>query len=101
MIANIAINGFGRIGRCFLRAAMSDKEFSNIANIVAINDLTDAKEPKKHITAGAKKVIISAPAKSPDATVLIGINDNLYDNKKHDVISMASCTTNCLAPLLK
>jgi glyceraldehyde 3-phosphate dehydrogenase len=166
MIANIAINGFGRIGRCFLRAAMSDKEFSNIANIVAINDLTDAKtlahlfkydstfgkyegrveakgneilvdeqsikvisekdplklpwkdlkidiviestgkfndakEAKKHITAGAKKVIISAPAKSPDATVLIGINDNLYDNKKHHVISMASCTTNCLAPLLK
>jgi glyceraldehyde 3-phosphate dehydrogenase len=166
MMANIAINGFGRIGRCFLRAAMSDREFTNIANIVAINDLTDAKtlahlfkydstfgryegrveakdneivvdeqrikvisekdplnlpwkdlkidiviestgkfndakEAKKHITAGAKKVIISAPAKSPDATVLIGINDNLYDNKKHDVISMASCTTNCLAPLLK
>lgn len=166
MVARIAINGFGRIGRCFLRAAMSDKEFSNIANIVAINDLTDAKtlahlfrydstfgkyegrveakdneilvdeqsikvisekdplklpwkdlkidiviestgkfndakEAKKHITAGAKKVIISAPAKSPDATVLIGINDNLYDNTKHDVISMASCTTNCLAPLLK
>jgi glyceraldehyde 3-phosphate dehydrogenase len=166
MMANIAINGFGRIGRCFLRAAMSDKEFSNIANIVAINDVTDAKtlahlfrydstfgryegrveakdneilvdeqsikvisekdplklpwkdlkidiviestgkfndakEAKKHIAAGAKKVIISAPAKSPDATVLIGINDNLYDNKKHDVISMASCTTNCLAPLLK
>ena len=166
MKANIAINGFGRIGRCFLRAAMSDKKFGNIANIVAINDLTDAKtlahlfrydstfgkyegrveakdneilvdeqrikvisekdplnlpwkdlkidiviestgkfndakEAKKHITAGAKKVIISAPAKSPDATVLIGINDNVYDNKKHDVISMASCTTNCLAPLLK
>jgi glyceraldehyde-3-phosphate dehydrogenase type I len=166
MVAKIAINGFGRIGRCFLRAAMADKEFGNIANIVAINDLTDAKtlahlfkydstfgkyegkveakddeilvdehslkvlaekdplklpwkdlkidiviestgkfndanEAKKHITAGAKKVIISAPAKSPDATILIGINDNLYDNTKHDVISMASCTTNCLAPLLK
>jgi len=166
MIANIAINGFGRIGRCFLRAAMSDKEFSNIANIVAINDLTDAKtlahlfkydstfgkyagkveakdneilvdeqrikvisekdplmlpwkdlkidiviestgkfndakEAKKHISAGARKVIISAPAKNPDVTVLIGINDNLYNNTRHDVISMASCTTNCLAPLLK
>ena len=166
MVAKIAINGFGRIGRCFLRAAMADKEFGNIANIVAINDLTDAKtlahlfkydstfgkyegrveardeeilvdehslkvlaekdplklpwkdlkidivlestgkfndakEAKKHLIAGAKKVIISAPAKSPDATVLIGINDNLYDNTKHDVISMASCTTNCLAPLLK
>lgn len=166
MIANIAINGFGRIGRCFLRAAMSDKQFSKIANIVAINDLTDAKtlahlfrydstfgkyegrveakdneivvdeqsikvisekdplklpwkdlkidiviestgkfndakEARKHITAGAKKVLISAPAKNPDATVLIGINDTLYDNTKHEVISMASCTTNCLAPLLK
>lgn len=166
MVTKIAINGFGRIGRCFLRAATADKEFGNIANIVAINDLTDAKtlahlfkydstfgkyegtveakddeiivneqnlkvlaekdplklpwkdlkidiviestgkfndaeEAKKHITAGAKKVIISAPAKNPDATVLIGINDNLYDGTKHDVISMASCTTNCLAPVLK
>ncbi len=164
--ANIAINGFGRIGRCFLRAAMADKEFGEIAKIVAINDLTDAKtlahlfkydstfgkyegtveakdqeinvdqhnlrvlaekdpsklpwnelkidiviestgkfndanEAIKHLTAGAKKVIISAPAKDPDATVLIGINDNLYDNTKHNVISMASCTTNCLAPVLK
>lgn len=69
--------------------------------IESTGKFNDAKEAKKHITAGAKKVIISAPAKSPDATVLIGINDNLYDNTKHDVISMASCTTNCLAPLLK
>jgi glyceraldehyde 3-phosphate dehydrogenase len=166
MIANIAINGFGRIGRCFLRAAMDQKEFSKVANIVAINDLTDAKtlahlfkydstfgkyegtveakddeiiidghslrvcaekdplklpwkelkidiviestgkfndakEAKKHLTAGAKKVIISAPAINPDATVLIGINDDVYDKTKHNVISMASCTTNCLAPVLK
>ncbi len=166
MVTKVAINGFGRIGRCFLRAAMADKEFWNIANIIAVNDLTDpktlahlfkydstfgkydgdveAKEDKivvdghnlkvlaeknplnlpwkdlsvdvviestgkfsdaseaaRHLTAGAKKVIISAPAKNPDATVLIGINDNLYDNTKHDVISMASCTTNCLAPVLK
>jgi glyceraldehyde 3-phosphate dehydrogenase len=163
---NIAINGFGRIGRCFLRAAMDQKEFSKVANIVAINDLTDAKtlahlfkydstfgkyegtveakddeiiidghslrvcaekdplklpwkelkidiviestgkfndakEAKKHLTAGAKKVIISAPAINPDATVLIGINDDVYDKTKHNVISMASCTTNCLAPVLK
>ncbi len=166
MVANIAINGFGRIGRCFLRAAMAQKEFGNIANIVAINDLTDAKtlahlfkydstfgkyegtveakddeiiidghslkvfaekdplklpwkelkidiviestgkfndanEAKKHLTAGAKKVIISAPAINPDSTVLIGINEDLYDKTKHNVISMASCTTNCLAPVLK
>jgi glyceraldehyde 3-phosphate dehydrogenase len=164
--ANIAINGFGRIGRCFFRAAMADKGFHDLARIVAINDLTDpktlahlfkydstfgkyegtvesmeneividghnvkvfsekdpsklpwkdlmidvviestgkfndGKEAMKHLTAGAKKVIISAPATNPDATVLMGINDNIYDNNKHKVISMASCTTNCLAPLLK
>ena len=166
MVTKIAINGFGRIGRCFLRAAMADRDFGNIANIIAINDLTDAKtlahllkydstfgkyqgdveatdgeiivdghslkvlaekdpsqlpwkdlsidiviestgkfndstEASKHLVAGAKKVIISAPSKNPDATVLIGINDNLYENTKHDIISMASCTTNCLAPVLK
>ena len=166
MVVKIAINGFGRIGRCFLRAALNEKDFGNIANVVAINDLTDAKtlahlfkydstfgrfegmvevredeiiidghalkvlaekdplklpwkdlkidiviestgrfndanESMKHLTAGAKKVIISAPAINPDATVLIGINDNVYDNSKHNVISMASCTTNCLAPVLK
>jgi glyceraldehyde 3-phosphate dehydrogenase len=166
MVVKIAINGFGRIGRCFLRAAMLEKHFGNIANVVAINDLTDAKtlahlfkydstfgkfegmvdakeneiiidghalkvlaekdplklpwkdlkidiviestgrfndakEAMKHLTAGAKKVIISAPAVNPDATVLIGINDKVYDNSKHNVISMASCTTNCLAPVLK
>ena len=166
MVVKIAINGFGRIGRCFLRAATVEKDFSNIANVVAINDLTDAKtlahlfkydstfgkfegmveakeneiiidghalkviaekdplklpwkdlkidiviestgrfndakEAMKHLTAGAKKVIISAPAVNPDATVLIGINDKVYDNSKHNVISMASCTTNCLAPVLK
>src|SRR6476659_5296592 len=136
MVVKIAINGFGRIGRCFLRAAMVEKDFGNIANVVAINDLTDAKtlahlfkydstfgkfegmveakeneiiidghalkvlaekdplklpwkdlkidiviestgrfndakEAMKHLTAGAKKVIISAPAVNPDATVLI------------------------------
>lgn len=166
MVMNIAVNGFGRIGRCFVRAALADKEFRELAKIVAINDLTDgrtlahlfkydstfgkydrvvdvreneiiidgqvikvfsendpsklpwhdlsidlviessgkfndAKEAIKHIAAGAKKVIISAPAKDPDATILLGINEGLYDNNKHNVISMASCTTNCLAPVLK
>ena len=166
MVANIAINGFGRIGRCFVRVALADREFLQIARIFGINDLTDAKtlahlfkydstfgryegfveaneneivinghnmkvfsekdplklpwkdlmidlviestgkfndakEAVKHMTAGAKKVIISAPATSPDATVLLGINDNIYDNSKHHIISMASCTTNCLAPVLK
>jgi glyceraldehyde 3-phosphate dehydrogenase len=166
MVANIAINGFGRIGRCFVRAALADREFLQIARILGINDLTDAKtlahlfkydstfgryegvveaneneividghnmkvfsekdplklpwkdlmidlviestgkfndakEAVKHMTAGAKKVIISAPATSLDTTALLGINDNIYDNSKHHVISMASCTTNCLAPVMK
>ena len=166
MKTKVGINGFGRIGRCFLRAAMQDKEFMNLVDIVAINDLTDAKtlahlfkydsifgkfqgeiqakdntliladkeikivseknpakipwkelqvdivlestgkfndskEAVKHINAGAKKVIISAPAKQPDATILMGINEKQYDNEKHNVISMASCTTNCLAPVVK
>ena len=62
---------------------------------------SDAKAALKHITAGAKKVIISAPASNPDATILMGINDVTYDDDKHKIISMASCTTNCLAPVLK
>jgi len=175
MKLRLAINGFGRIGRCFVKAALKDREFMNLIDIVAINDLTDAKtlahlfkydsvfgkfdgtvevhnggsnnnnsssvlvinnlplriisekdpsklpwkdlnidivlessgkfndakEAKKHIEAGAKKVIISAPAKQPDATILMGVNNNLFDNKKHHIVSMASCTTNCLAPVIK
>ena len=55
----------------------------------------------KHITAGAKKVLISAPAKDPDATFVIGVNEHTYDPSKHHIISNASCTTNCLAPIAK
>lgn len=55
----------------------------------------------KHITAGAKKVLISAPASDPDLTMCLGINDDLYDSAKHNIVSNASCTTNCLAPLVK
>ncbi|HUL00914.1 MAG TPA: type I glyceraldehyde-3-phosphate dehydrogenase [Nitrospirota bacterium] len=55
----------------------------------------------KHITAGAKKVVISAPAKDPDATFVIGVNEHLYDSSKHHIVSNASCTTNCLAPVVK
>ena len=167
MKTKLGINGFGRIGRCFVRAALQDKEFMDMIDIVAINDLTDAntlahlfkydsvfgkfqgeveakgsntlglggkevkvfsekdpamipwkdlqvdivlestgklndaKEAAKHISAGAKKVIISAPAKQPDATILMGINEGQYDDQRHNIISMASCTTNCLAPVVK
>ena len=163
---NLAINGFGRIGRSFLRAALEDREFRGSFNIVAINDTADAKtlahlfkydstfgkfagkviasdnfiqvdgtdirvlqerdpsmlpwkemyidivlestgkfkdakEVHKHIQAGARKVIISAPAKGPDATLLVGINEKAYRPETHKIVSMASCTTNCIAPVLK
>ena len=62
---------------------------------------TDAEKAKAHIAAGAKKVIISAPAKNEDKTIVLGVNEKEYDPAKHDVISMASCTTNCLAPVAK
>ncbi len=62
---------------------------------------TEAEKAKGHIQAGARKVIISAPAKGEDITVCMGINEDLYDPAKHNVISNASCTTNCLAPLAK
>jgi glyceraldehyde 3-phosphate dehydrogenase len=63
---------------------------------------TDRENASKHITAGAKKVVISAPATNPDATVVLGVNfDEAYDRDRHEVISNASCTTNCLAPVAK
>lgn len=162
-MTRIGINGFGRIGRNFLRAALAQ---NSSLEIVAVNDLsdpaglahllkydsitgrlnavvtvegdsiivngktikvlaerdpanlpwkqlgvdvviestgifTDAEKARKHIEAGAKKVIISAPATNEDATFVIGVNEHLYDPSKHHIISNASCTTNCLAPLAK
>jgi glyceraldehyde 3-phosphate dehydrogenase len=163
MAVKVGVNGFGRIGRNMVRAALlgnSDLEF------VAVNDVTDAatlghllrhdsvhgafpksvevqgktlvvggkkievlsvRDPKElpwkklgvdlviestgiftdrakaalHLEAGAKKVIISAPAKGADATLCFGVNHQSYDPAKHDVVSNASCTTNCLAPVAK
>ncbi|MBR1976664.1 type I glyceraldehyde-3-phosphate dehydrogenase, partial [bacterium] len=165
-MVNVAINGFGRIGRNTLRAAIKEGIYDKI-NYVAINDpgltpanaahvfkydsvmgkfdgtvevaedglvingkkikfyaekdpanlpwkelnvdvvvestgfYTDATKAAAHITAGAKKVIISAPAKNEDITIVLGVNEKEYDTTKHHVISMASCTTNCLAPVAK
>jgi glyceraldehyde 3-phosphate dehydrogenase len=159
----VGINGFGRIGRNFFRAAVArDADFE----IVAANDLGDAptmahllrydsnlgpfqgevtleggvlkaggyelqllaeRDPaqlpwrdlgvdvviestgfftkregaQKHLDAGAKKVIISAPATDPDVTLVLGVNDDQYDTEKHNIISNASCTTNCVAPMAK
>ena len=162
MALRVAINGFGRIGRSVVRAAMKE----NGIEFVAINDLTDAqtlahllkydsvhgifpgtveargnelivngkaikilaiKNPEElpwkemnvdivleatglftsrdkaelHLKAGAKKVVISAPATGEDITIVMGVNDKLYDPAKHNIISNASCTTNCLAPVAK
>jgi glyceraldehyde 3-phosphate dehydrogenase len=158
----VGINGFGRIGRNIMRAAMAHRDI----DIVAVNDLTDAatlahllkydsilgnldaditasgdritvnkdefqvlaqKDPAalpwkslgvdvvfegtgrftnrddaaKHLAAGAKRVIITAPGKKPDVTVVMGVNHTAYDPAKHQIISNASCTTNCLAPVAK
>src|SRR5437667_4545491 len=62
---------------------------------------TDATASKKHLDAGAKKVIISAPAKGEDITIVLGVNETKYDPKKHNIVSNASCTTNCLVPMVK
>ena len=62
---------------------------------------TDAKDASKHLHGTVKKVIISAPAKNEDVTLVLGVNDDMYDPKKHNIISNASCTTNCLAPVVK
>lgn len=162
MAIRVGINGFGRIGRNFLRASLGESQIE----IVAINDLTDAKtlahllrydsvhgtlktdvqakedsivvngreirvtaltDPaqlpwkevgvdivlestgrfvdrhgaSKHLDAGAGWVIISAPAKEPDITVCLGVNEETLDVSKHRIISNASCTTNCLAPIAK
>ena len=165
-MVNVAINGFGRIGRNTLRAAIKEGIFEKI-NYVAINDpglkpedaarifkydsvmgkfdgtveayeegiivngkkikffaekdpsqlpwkdlgvevvvestgfFTDATKAHAHIDAGAKKVIISAPASNEDKTIVLGVNEKEYGPAKHNVISMASCTTNCLAPVAK
>ncbi len=62
---------------------------------------TDRQGAQKHLAAGAKKVVISAPATDPDVTVVLGVNDGEYDASRHDIVSNASCTTNCVAPLAK
>lgn len=62
---------------------------------------TDRENASKHLTAGAKKVLISAPAENPDVTIVVGVNEDIYNPEEHKIISMASCTTNCLTPIAK
>ncbi len=162
----VAINGFGRIGRNVLRAAVDHSQYGKKFEIVAVNDLSKPNvlahllkydsifgrfngsvesnddaiivnnkpikffskvkpsqlpwndlgidvviestgifrkrdDASQHLNAGAKKVIISAPSSDPDLTVVLGVNEHLYDPDKHDIVSNASCTTNSLAPPVK
>src|ERR1019366_5050367 len=119
MAVKVGINGFGRIGRNILRAARqqgADIEIvdGNAIKVLAERDpgklpwgdlgvdivvestglFTDAEKAKAHIAAGARKVIISAPAKNEDLTVVMGVNEKSYDPAKHNILSNASCTTN-------
>jgi glyceraldehyde 3-phosphate dehydrogenase len=106
MATKVGINGFGRIGRNIMRAALGTTDI----DFVAVNDLTNATTLAHllkydsilgNLAAGAKKVIITAPAKKPDITLVLGVNADKYDPKTHHIISNASCTTNCLAPMAK
>ncbi len=69
--------------------------------IESTGKFTDREGGSKHLSAGAKKVLISAPAKDPDVTIVLGVNEKVYDASKHHIVSMGSCTTNCLAPIAK
>src|SRR5919106_1192886 len=110
MSVRVGINGFGRIGRNFFRAA---RKYGADIEIVAGNDLgidvvlestglfTKRDKAQAHLDAGGGKVVISAPATDPDVTIVLGVNDDAYDPEQHRIVSNASCTTNCVAPLAK
>jgi len=94
----------GRELRVFAERDPADLPWSDLGADVVIEStglFTARDDAAKHLEAGAKKVIISAPAKGPDVTLALGVNDDAYDPEQHEVISNASCTTNCLAPVAK
>ncbi len=82
-------------------AALPWKEMAIDVVVESTGRFTDRDSAQKHLTAGARKVIISAPAKKPDATLVLGVNEGDYDPDRHHILSNASCTTNCLAPVAK
>jgi glyceraldehyde 3-phosphate dehydrogenase len=82
-------------------AALPWKDLGVYMAVESTGLFTDRESASKHLTAGAKKVLISAPAKNPDVTIVLGVNDKTYDPVKHNILSNASCTTNCLAPVSK
>jgi glyceraldehyde 3-phosphate dehydrogenase len=81
--------------------AITWKDFGIDVVIESTGLFTEAEKAKAHLKGGAKKVIISAPAKNEDATIVLGVNEGIYDPQKHTIISNASCTTNCIAPVIK
>jgi glyceraldehyde 3-phosphate dehydrogenase len=94
----------GKIIKVFKVKDPSEIDWSSVGADIVVEStglFTKGPEAKKHIRGSVKKVIISAPADDPDATFVLGVNDKLYDPAKHNVISNASCTTNCLAPVAK
>ena len=82
-------------------AALPWKDLGVYMAVESTGLFTDRESASKHLQAGAKKVLISAPAKNPDVTIVMGVNDKIYDPVKHNILSNASCTTNCLAPVSK
>ena len=107
--ANISASGDkikvdGRSSRCSrsrIPASCPGRIWASTIVFESTGLFTDRDAAAKHLAAGAKKVIITAPAKKPDLTVVLGVNDDKYDPKNHHIISNASCTTNCLAPIAK
>jgi glyceraldehyde 3-phosphate dehydrogenase len=94
----------GKKIKVFATKDPAELDWSSVGAQVVIEStgkFTDAKDACKHLRGTVKKVIISAPAKNEDVTLVLGVNDNVYDASKHNVISNASCTTNCLAPVVK
>jgi glyceraldehyde 3-phosphate dehydrogenase len=99
-----SITAGGKRIRIFAVKDPAELDWSSLGVQIVIEStgrFTEAKDARKHLRGTVKKVIISAPAKDEDITVVLGVNDNMYDPAKHKIISNASCTTNCLAPVVK
>src|SRR5260370_39390638 len=99
-----AINIGGKRSKILATKDPVEIDWTSVGSQIVIEStgrFTDAKEASKHLRGTVKKVIISAPASNEDVTIVLGVNDNMYDSSKHKIISNAWCTTNCLAPVVK
>src|SRR6516162_4257507 len=99
-----SITAGGRKFKVFATKDPAQLDWASVGAQIVVEStgkFTDAKEACKHIRGPVKKVIISAPAKNEDVTIVLGVNDDMYDPAKHNIVSNASCTTNCLAPVVK